>query len=167
MGILNSEKYSILVEQSMIPLEYIIQCRQIVFLKYNVSQEASELIKKILLAQVESPLKNNWWLDVESDLASFNINMSLEEIKNMEKESFAKLVKEKCRETIFKDLMAMKSTHSKMENLKYDKFEMSQYLKVSDKWSASSAYKFQTRMSEVAENFRGKYGNNNLSIRGL
>ena len=130
------------------------------FLKYNVSQEASELIKKILLAQVESPLKNNWWLDVESDLASFNINMSLEEIKSMEKESFAKLVKEKCRETIFKDLMAMKSTHSKMENLKYDKFEMSQYLKVSDKWSASSAYKFQTRMSEVAENFRGKYGNN-------
>ena len=98
MGILNSEKYSILVELSMIPLEYIIQCRQIVFLKYNVSQEASELIKKILLAQVESPLKNNWWLDVESDLASFNINLSLEEIKSMEKESFAKLVKEKCRE---------------------------------------------------------------------
>ena len=105
----------------MIPLEYIIQCRQIMFLKYNVSQEASELIKKILLAQVESPLKNNWWLDVKSDLASFNINMCLEEIKSMEKESFAKLVKEKCRETIFKDLMAMKSTHSKMENLKYPK----------------------------------------------
>ena len=144
----------------MIPLEYIIQCRQIVFLKYNVSQEASELIKKILLAQVESPLKNNWWLDVKSDLASFNINMSLEEVKSMEKESFAKLVKEKCRETIFKDLMAMKSTHSKMENLKYDKFEMSQYLKVSDKWSASSAYKFRTRMSEVGETFHGKYGNN-------
>ena len=91
------------------------------FLKYNVSQEASELIKKILLAQVESPLKNNWWLDVKSDLASFNINLSLEEIKSMEKESFAKLVKEKCRENFFKDLMAMKSTHSKMENLKYPK----------------------------------------------
>ena len=86
--------------------------------------------------------------------------MSLEQIKSMEKESFAKLVKEKWRETIFKDLMAMKSTHSKMENLKYDKFEMSQYLKVSDKWSASSAYKFRTRMSEVGENFHGKYGNN-------
>ena len=37
---------------------------------------------------------------------------------------------------------------------------MSQYLKVSDKWSACTAFKFRTRMSEIGENFKGKYGTN-------
>ena len=35
---------------------------------------------------------------------------------------------------------------------------MKKYLKTSDKWSASTAYKFRTRMSEIGENFQGKYG---------
>ena len=63
-------------------------------------------------------------------------------------------------ETVLKDLIDMKNTHSKMKNLHYEKLEMSQYLKVSDKWSASSAFKFRTLMSEVGENFKGKYGSN-------
>ena len=50
---------------------------------------SDDLTKKIFLAQVESPLKNDWWLDVQSDLASFDIDMSFEEIKTMKKDSFS------------------------------------------------------------------------------
>ena len=46
-----------------------------------------------------------------------------------------------------------------MKDLKYEKFEIKEYLKVGDKWSASAAFKFRTRMAEVGQNFHGKYGN--------
>ena len=149
---------SVYLELGVTPLEYLIRSRRLMFLKYILSQEDSELIQKIFMAQVEMPLKNDWWLDVEKDLASFNINMTFEEIKSMKKESFAKLVKDRCKQTVLKDLTNRKNTHSKMKDLTYNKLEMRKYLKISDKWSASTAYKFRTRMSEIGENFHGKYG---------
>ena len=53
------------------------------------------------------------------------------EIQRMPKQKLKKIVKTKVLDANFKYLKEMKQTHSKMEYLKYDRFETSEYLKSS------------------------------------
>ena len=63
-----------------------------------------------------------------------NITLSFEEIRNLSRWKFKKIVKEKVEIAAFKYLLEWKNSPgrdgkmSKVSNIKYDKFEMQQYL---------------------------------------
>ena len=59
-----------------------------------------------------------------------------------------------------KRLLHMKSTHSKMSSLEYNKLELQEYLKLEtcNAAQAKVMFKFRCRMANFSENFRGPQG---------
>ena len=91
------------------------------FLHYILGRPTSELISQVFNAQMESPGKNDWTLQIIEDLKLIGLgHYNMENIKSSSKESFKNLVKKKCAELAFTDLMKEKAEKSKMKNLSYD-----------------------------------------------
>ena len=84
----------------------------------------------------------------------------MENIKSSSKESFKNLVKKKCAELAFTDLMKEKAEKSKMKNLSYDKLAMQEYLTtdILNSQQKKLIYKIRTRMIETPD----CYGRNEI-----
>ena len=54
-----------------------------------------ELVKKVFIAQKLSPCKDDWIHQLREDLKECDINLSENEIKDMKKHTFRKLVNER------------------------------------------------------------------------
>ena len=67
------------------------------FLHYLVSLDEKELLAKVYSTQKANPLKNDWCLQVQSDMREFKLEMTDEELKALSKEK----VKTACREAAF------------------------------------------------------------------
>ena len=101
------------LEMGMIPLKYIIQARRLMFLRYILTQKDNSLLLKFFNAQRREPCKNDWVTSVIDDLEKLDLDYSFEEIKEMSKPTWLKLVKEACKETTVEDLLEQASDYSK------------------------------------------------------
>ena len=62
------------------------------------------------------------------NIETLNINLTEQEIGSMQREKFRKHVKDSVLSAAFEYLKNVKQGHSKMENIKYNKFELSSYM---------------------------------------
>ena len=99
------------------------------------------------------------WLFSKNDLNDLEIDLSFEDIEEMKKEEFAKIVKKVIREKAFEDLMKEKVKHSKLAHITYKELKIQHYLVDSrvESWVAKDIFKYRTRMSDVHENFQNSY----------
>ena len=102
-----------------------------------------------------TPTKFDWTETIKENLEELQIGSNLSIIKEMKKDDFSKLIKERCKLHAFNELIDIKGGHSKMKNLQYKNLEMQNYLK--DKTIhtgiAKSLFRFRTRMVDVRNNF--------------
>ena len=117
------------LEMGCVPLKYILKCRRIMYLHYLLNKDEDDMIFKFLMAQIKNPKKNDWYLDVENDMKDLKIDLSHQELKNISKQSLAKLLKEKAKNKAFFDLIEKKNSHTKLDDIVYEKLEMQPYLK--------------------------------------
>ena len=87
-------------ETSALPIRFVIKYRRLAYLRHILTRDKGELISKVFFAQQRKPVKKVWALTVKKDLEDINIGLSLEAIKNMKKEQFKKLLKEKVSNTV-------------------------------------------------------------------
>ena len=88
---------------------------------WNILQKNdSELVKKVYNIQKKVPVKNDWALQIQKDLAACDITLSEVEIKSMKKERFKNLVKQKIRNLSTQYLISLRSKHSKSKNLLHE-----------------------------------------------
>ena len=131
------------------------------YLHHILRREKSELIHRFYDAQKLKPSKNDWVLKIEEDKNELGITMDDMEIKKMSKYKFKRILKEKLKEKSYKFLMNKKETHSKTENLIYEKLELQNYLKSDSKLSneeKQSLFKYRTtRMVDLKINLRNRY----------
>ena len=111
---------------------------------------------KVLLAQWNHPVKQDWTEQVREDLFQFRIEPNLESLKKKSSNAFKKYVKIKAAEYEFRKLMELKHKHSKMDSLNYSRLEMQKYLRLEDcdAKGARTLFKYRTRMALYGENFR-------------
>ena len=110
-------------------------------------------------AQIEDPTKKDWYSAVLKDLQELGLNyLDLDEIQNMKKETFKKLVKEKCDDVVLNYLLEGNDKKSKMKDLKYYQLKMQPYLSSSKLSTRRKKYLFQfrTRMVPVGHNSEKK-----------
>ena len=153
---------SLYLELGLIPIRFIIMARRVNFLQSLLKMDTNDMCSKMLRAQWEYPVKNDWTKKVQEDLNELNIDLSLEEIKKKSENSFKRLVKIKTEELALDYLLNLKENHTKMDNIHYSQLKMQMYLK-SDKIPVNEAkniYKFRTRVAKFKENFK----NGNVSI---
>ena len=146
------------LELGILRIGTIIKARRINFLHYIVSQKESEMISQVFSIQWNQPCKNDWTLSVKQDLADFGIEVNLSNIKRKSEASFKNYVKLKAYEYEFNQLMKIKGTHSKLDNLWYSRLEMQNYLKLGNmnNYQAQTLFRYRVRMANYGENFRGK-----------
>ena len=112
-----------------VPIRYILASRIIMYLYTILQRDPSEMLRKIFKEQKRNTSQGDFVELVEEDLDSIELNMTERMIQRMPKQKFKKIVKTKVLDASFKYLKGMKQTHSKLQYLKYDRFEMSEYLK--------------------------------------
>ena len=150
---------SLYLESGCMPIRFLIKARRIMFLHYLLNRNENELVLKVLNAQKEDPIKNDWFSTVTKDLNEFGLDfMNLDDIKTMKKEEFKKLVKEKCREISLAYLLEGNQEKSKMKNLKYYELSLQPYLTSNEITTRRKKYlfKFRTRMTNVGFNYGNK-----------
>ena len=150
---------SVYLELGCIPIRFIIKNRRLMFLHYLLQQDVDSLLSKFFVAQCENPSKGDWWFDAKKDLLDLHLEMSLEEIKRMSKNSFKTKVKLAIEREALKFLIERKSDKSKLKDLCYEELKMQEYLKSSSLQIGEKKLLFQlrTRMLDVKENFKHAY----------
>ena len=71
--------------------------RRLLYLWDILQKNDSELVHKVFQSQKIFAVKNDWVLQIRSDLEECKINLSEHEISKMSKYSFKKLIKENIR----------------------------------------------------------------------
>ena len=94
-----------LLENGSIPVSYIIKGRCILYLHYLLNQPQHSLLSQLIHDQIQDPIKNDWFSAAKENLSELGLDhYSLEDIKEMKKETFKKLVKSACQDVAFKEL---------------------------------------------------------------
>ena len=86
------------------------------------------MINRIFTAQKENLSKGDFVNLVQNNLEKFGVKISESELRQIPKQRIKKIVKEKVLRASFSYLINLQKTHSKMKNIHYGKFEMSNYL---------------------------------------
>ena len=139
--------------------------RRLLYLWDILQKSESELVKQVFISQKLFTVKNDWVLQVQSDLNECGIDMTENEISRMKRISFKKLVCEKINLLSAQYLTGLKQRHSKSEHLKYSQ-EMQPYLRNESLniEGKKLLFKLRNRLIDVKTNFKQKY-NNNLECR--
>ena len=157
-SIISTPTESYYIETNTIPFRYILMSRRIMYY-WNISQkDDSELVKKFFMTQKSLVCKNDWVLQLKSDLKECNISLSEEEIMKMKRTTFKSFLKRKINAVAKQYLFELRSSHSKSTNLLH-KNELKDYLS-SDKISLEGKkllFSMKTRGVNVKTNFKNGY----------
>ena len=86
------------------------------------------MIQKIFEAQKIKPSPGDFIELVKNDMEMIGLKTTEEEMRNISKQKFKKLVKTNVMNAAFIYLKDLQQTHSKMKSVLYEKFEISKYL---------------------------------------
>ena len=148
------------LESGCIPLRFILKKRSVMYLYHILNRKSTELIRKVYEAQKRAPVKDDWVEQVENDLKELEINLG--HLKNVKKNKFKKILKEKILQKSFQYLKNISDNQSKLSYNSYKKLRIQDYL-ISTKFSNHEKellIKLRTRMVDVKDNFKQKYEDN-------
>ena len=150
---------SLYLEMGCLPIRYIIKTRRIMYLHYILNQEENSLLVKFFQAQKDDPVKGDWTNQVQSDMKDIGLELTMNEIKSLSKDSFRNTVKKAVEITAVAWLLSEKAKKSKLKELEYEKLECQNYLRSSELETREKKLLFQirTRMIDVKANFKNHY----------
>ena len=99
------------------------------YLQTILKRSDRELTKKMYLVQKSDPKKGDFYDLVKKDIEMVKLDLNEEDIETMSKKKLKEIVKTKVKEAAFKHLMEQKLSKSKMDNIKYTKYELSPYMR--------------------------------------
>ena len=154
----STPKELLYLESGSLPIRFILISRRLNFLWYMLNQKDDTMLIEFLRAQCEYPVKGDWILTVLDDLKKLDIKDTLDDIREIPKDTFKKIVKAKVKEKAFKYLSELQETHSKSKNIKYYELKLQDYLKadttdltIKDK---SFIFNARSRMLDVKCNYK-------------
>ena len=75
--------YQLYLESGQIPARFVIRRMKLIFVHYILTQKEETLMRKFLMAQKNIPTKGDWYSDVSNILEDFEINLKIEDLKNI------------------------------------------------------------------------------------
>ena len=122
-----------------------------------ITRDKNELIRKVYEAQESAPVKDDWVLQVKSDLHELNLHK--DELYSFKKLRLKKELRKRILNASFKYLQNIKLSQSKLQNVTYKSLDTQKYL-ISSKFTDTEKFllfRLRTRMIDVRENFKNKY----------
>ena len=155
---ISTPKESYFIEANCIPFRFIIMARRLMYYWSLLHKDDTELAKRAFQTQKLLPVKNDWVLQLQSDLTECKITLSEEAITNMKKEPFKNLIKKQIKMLSMEYLIKLREKHSKSENLMLSD-RMKGYLKT-QKISVEEKkllFAMKTRQVNVKTNYRNDF----------
>ena len=107
----STPKEMLFLELGLVPFREMIRRRRLGFLYYILTEDKDSMIFKFFESQRKNRTSNDWVTTVLEDMKKLNLNMSFEEIGNMKKYLFMKIVKRKTENEANKYLEKLKEKH--------------------------------------------------------
>ena len=82
------------------------------FTHYIINQDNNALIKKVFLAQIANPAKNDLIHTIRENLEELEIYLDFENLEELSKDQFKNFVHKKIETRVLEYLNRIKSTHS-------------------------------------------------------
>ena len=145
------------LELGVIPFRYTIMKKRIMYFKVISERDDSELTKKVILAQVRSPLSGDFMYQVKASMSALSISHS--EIMMQSKDELRGLIDKRINSIAYDYLIQLGQNHSKVNTDLYSNLEGSDFL-FDNRFSTELCnilFKFRTRMYTVKGNYRNKY----------
>ena len=117
-------KEMLYLELGILPMREIIKQRRLNFLHYILKQEKNTILYKVFEAQNIKRNKKDWVTTVTQDLKELKLDVTFATIQQIGKEKWRNMVRNTIHITTFRNLEAIKLTHSKVKNIKHIKLEM-------------------------------------------
>ena len=114
------------LESGQFPARFAIMKCRLLFLKCLLEENPESLIYQFLKLQFENPTKGDWASSCFNDLRALEINLSLEEIKNITKKQFKDILKQSINQKAFEYLENKR--RSKGKEIRYTGLKMAEYL---------------------------------------
>ena len=155
-------KEMLYLELGCTPIRFIIMQRRIMFLNYILNENKESLVYRVLEEQIRNPSKNDWILNVQKNLKSLDIHLSIEDIQNIKKEPLRKFVVDKIEEKSYQFLNEKKLKHSKVSHINHKELKIQDYLKpenIKDNQLAKFLFSARCRMIDCRKNFPNKHKN--------
>ena len=134
--------------------------RRLMYFWTIMQRDEAELVKKVYNSQKLLPVRNDWVVQIQSDLSDCDITLSEGAVRSMKKETFKNLVKSKIRNLSNTYLVSLRSKHSKSEKLMLDK-SIKKYL-ISEKMTTDKKkvlFSLKTRAVNVKTNYSSNLTN--------
>ena len=116
------------LETGTLKLRHILTMNQMMYHHHLIQTEAKETIRKIYEKQKMDKTKGDWFQLLLKDFEFVGEELNKENIKSMSKSDYKKKVKKLVEVAAFKFLLKEKAKHSKLEDVKYNKFKIQNYL---------------------------------------
>ena len=138
----NALKY---LDLGILPVRHLIMKRKLAFLQYILKEDKKSMIYQVFKATLDNPLKNDFVATCQKYLKCLDINLSFDDIENMSKISFKKVLKEKTTIAAFSYLEGQKVNQKKIMDIEYSKLAMQHYLADGDRSVKVSQLIFKAR----------------------
>ena len=142
------------LEAGHIPARFEIIRLRLLYLKNILQQDPSSMIFRFFQLQVENPTQGDWASACFKDLKELGIIESLEEIKQMSKFTFNKMLKKRISENALNYLI--KKQNIKGKDILYKKIELADYLQPYNKLSIEEKrkiFEMRNKMTKIPNNF--------------
>ena len=126
-----SSKTLIHAELGLLSMEYIIKKNRIMYLHHLLSSEGDNLARQVLVQQINSTKRYDWINIVEKDLEEFKITLSYDQIANISKPCFKKIIKNASKSAYFENIIKNKQQLSKGSEISYHELSLQNYMKSS------------------------------------
>ena len=143
------------LELGQAPARFHIQRTRLLFLHDILQQSESSLIRNFFNLQTEQPSKGDWASSCRKDLTELEICLSFEEVKNLSKQKFSKILNDKIKTAALSYLT--RKQNIKGGDISYSKLEISEYLSpfasnlsITDK---RNIFAIRNMMTDIPANF--------------
>ena len=153
---------SFYLELGIIPLRFHLMKRRILYFHDIMKRADTELTKMVVLSQKEKRTKGDFYVQVENDMKTLNIQESM--IKTTHKNTLKEVLNNKLHSCAFQYLIRLARTHSKVHNESYTDLRGMPYMN-DGRFTpdlVNLLFKFRTRMYNVKNNFRNNYKQTNI-----
>ena len=136
-----------------------IQKMQLLFFKYILQQNEESMLKKFLNLQLENKTEKGIWASTcLNDLKELRVNETLEEIKNMNKNKFKNMLKQRIKENALTYLIGKQGTKGKYLHPSNSKLSIDQKRRM---------FGIKNKMLDISTNFPTKYPNHKCEYGDL
>ena len=149
------------LEMGVMPIKYEFHKRQLSFLHHIIHLSEDDPVQKLWKYQASLPDYSNWWSGVKKLMAKYTIVMSEEEIKEMSKDSFKRMVKLAVKKVAFEELRKECRSKEKTEKLVYDELKTQEYLTKLCPSQSKLIFKCRSKTLNIKEHMQYKYRDNN------